>query len=170
MSKSKIIALTALMTFALCMTTVGNAVAAQKFKLTTVYYAVKWEQINVPGEEGHLVAAAEAKGISRNMEGKTFGDGWIDWYVTIIDINVKTGLGSGVGYGEWADREGDKIYYKFEGKRLRGEYWASYWEGEVTIVKGTGKYQGIKGKATTSAYPIAPMQWYSDTEWEVELP
>jgi hypothetical protein len=133
MAKSKIIALTALITFAIGVGAIGNVLAGEKFKLSTVYYAVKWERINVADEEGHLVAALEAKGISRNMEGKTFGDGWIDRYVTIIDINVKTGLGSGVGYGEWADREGDKIYYKFEGKRLRGKLWASYWEEGISF-------------------------------------
>lgn len=49
-----------------------NAVAGEKFKTSTVYYAVKWEQVDVPDEEGHLVAALEAKGISRNMEGNVW--------------------------------------------------------------------------------------------------
>ena len=170
MSKTKIIALVALIILAFCMTTIGNAVAGEKFKLSTVYYAVKWEHINVPGEEGHLVAAQEAKGISRNMEGETFGDGWVDHQASVFDINLKTGLGSGHGYGEVTDRDGDKYYYTWEGKRMRGKIWASYWRGEMTIVKGTGKYEGIKGNGTFSAYPIASMQWYSDTELEVELP
>jgi len=104
------------------------------------------------------------------MEGKTFGDGWVVWYVSPIDINVKTGLGSGYGYGEMTDRDGDKIYWRDEAKRLKGKIWASYWEAEITILKGTGKYEGIKGKGTASAYPIAPKQFYADAEWEVELP
>jgi len=167
---SKIIALTAMITFAFGMSAVGNAGAGQKFKLSTVYYVVKWEQINVGDEEGHLVAAFEAKGISKNMEGKTFGDGWVVRDVDLVDISLKTGLGFGHGYGEVTDRDGDKYYYTWKAKRLRGEIWASYWKGELTIVKGTGKFQGIKGKGTFFSYPIAPMQFYSDAEWEVELP
>ena len=170
MSKSKIIALIGLITFAFGITAIGNAVAGEKFKTSTVYYAVKWERVDVPDEEGHLVAIGEYKGISKNMEGKTFADGWVVWYVNAIDINVKTGLGSGHGYGEMTDRDGDKIYWRDEAKRLRGKIWASYWEAQVTIVKGTGKYEGAKGKATAFAYPIAPKQFYADLEWEVDLP
>jgi len=167
---SKIIALTALITFAFGMTVVGDAVAGEKYKGRSAFYTIKWEQVNVPGEEGHIISAAEYKGISTNTEGKTFGDGWIDWNVALNDINVKTGLGSAHGYGEFADRDGNKIYYTTIGRRLKGELWASYWKGEYTLVKGTGKFEGIKGKGTWTAYVIAPKQFYTDWEIEVELP
>jgi len=170
MSKSKIIALSALIILAFGMTAIGNAVAGEKHKIRTVWYATKWEQLNVPGEKGHIIALSESKGISTNMEGKTFGEGGVCVDVGILDINVKTGLGSMVSYGEVTDRDGNKYYYRSEGKRLRGELWASYWEGETVIVKGTGKYEGIKGKTTWSLYPLTEMQSITDEEYEVELP
>jgi len=170
MSKSKIMVLTALITFAFAMAAIGNAVAGEKFKLRTVSYTTKWEQLDVPGEEKHIIALCEDKGVGVNMEGKTFGDGSVSVQVGLFDINVKTGLGSMHAYGEVTDRDGAKYYYRSEGKRLRGELWASYWEGETIIVKGTGRYEGIKGKATWSLYPISPMQAYTVEEWEVELP
>ena len=170
MSKSKMIALVALITFAFGMTAVGNAVAGENYKLCTVYYSTKWEQVSVPGEEKHIIALSESKGVGINMEGKPFFDGWVVLDMSTADINAKTGLGSGRGYGEWAERDGDKIYYTWEGKRLRGELWASYWEIKSTIVKGSGKYEGIKGKSTGSLYPVKGMQMYTVEEWEVELP
>jgi len=167
---SKIIALTALITLAFGIVGLSNAMAGEKHKLRTVFYATKWEQLNVPGEEKHLIALSEAKGISMNMEGKTFGDGWVFLEVALYDIDIKTELGFGHGYGEVTDRDGDKIYYTWEGKRLRGKIWASYWKGDTTLVKGSGKYEGIKGKSTWSSYAVTPMQYYNIEEWEVELP
>jgi len=53
---------------------------------------------------------------------------------------------------------------------MKGKLWASYWEGESTYVKGTGKYEGIKGKGTWKTYPVSPMQSYSDEVHEIGLP
>ena len=57
MSKGKIIALIALITFSFGMTAVGNAVAGVKVNCRNVKYNVKWKQIEVGDEEGHVVAA-----------------------------------------------------------------------------------------------------------------
>ena len=170
MSNSKVIALTALITLAFGMTAIGNAAAAEKHKIRTVFYATKWEQVNVPGEKEQIIAVSEARGVSINMEGKTFGDGAVVIEVAVYDINPETGLGFGHGYAEATDRDGDKWYYRWEGKRLRGKIWASYWEGESTIVRGTGKYEGINGKSTWSSYAVTSMQYYNIEQWELELP
>jgi len=167
---SKIIALTALITLTFGLTAIGNVMAGEKHKIRGVMYSTKWEQLNVPGEEKHLIALYEDRGITTNMEGKKFGEGAVTHEVLLIDIDLKTGLGSLHGYGETTDRDGDKIYWTTKGKRLRGKLWASYWEGETTYVKGTGKYEGIKGKATWKSYPISPMQSYTDEVHEIELP
>jgi len=170
MSVFRVIALVGLVALLLGAVAVGDAVAGEKFKGRTIYYTVKWETINVPEEEGLLIALGDSKGITSNKERKTFADGWVSRSVGLLDINVKTGLGSGHWYEEVTDRDGDKYYLRSEGKRMKGKYWASYWEGEYTIVKGTGKYEGIQGKGTFSFYNPGPMQTCSDWEMEVELP
>jgi len=100
MSKSKVIALVVLITFAFDMTAVGNAVAGENYKVRAVYYFTKWEQLSVPGEEKHIIALSESKGVGIYMEGKPFFDGWVVLDMSTADINAKTGLGSGGGYGE----------------------------------------------------------------------
>ena len=62
------------------------------------------------------------------------------------------------------------MYYRWEARRTKGKLWASTWEGKITILRGTGKYEGIKGEGTASFYVIAPKQVYEDWEIEVELP
>ena len=99
MSKSKIMGVMALIAFAMGILLVGNAVAGEKFKGRTVMYGTKWEQINVGDEDGHVVAVYESKGISTNLEGKQFFDGWPIRETGVMDINLKTGVGSGHGYG-----------------------------------------------------------------------
>ncbi len=170
MSKSKIVGMMALITFVMGMLLVGDAAAGEKFKGRTVMYSTKWEQIGVPGEEKHLMALADSKGISSNTEGKAFGEGTVERSVAVLDIDLKAETGFYHGYQESTDRDGNKIYYRFEGRRLKGKLWASVWEGKMTILRGTGKYEGIKGEGPFSMYPTAPMQSYTDWELDVELP
>jgi hypothetical protein len=169
MSKSKIVGMMALIAFAMSILFVGNAVAGEKFKIRGVYYATKWETINVPGEEKHLLALSDSRGVTSNLEGKPFGDGLVVQSAGWLDIDIKTELGSGNFYEEWTDRDGDKICIKSEGKRMKGQIWGSSWEGTATMVKGTGKYEGIQGRCKWSYYNPAKMQTVVNSEWEVEL-
>ena len=164
--------LTILMAFVLGLALGGDAVAAEKVKLRTVLYGVKWETIELSDHEGHLIGVVEGKGIQSVIAGKLLCDGCTVRYGAVIDVETKIGTGACHGYGEVTDKDGDKYYYARRGKMLRMEAQASRsdWEGEVTIVRGTGKYEGIQGKGTWAAHVVAPQQWYYDEEIEVELP
>ena len=147
-----------------------NAVGGERFKLRTAEYYTTWQKTDIDDEKGHMLAVTGAKTLTTNMDGKAFGDGWAGHSVGSVELRLKTGTGSGQWYAEMTDEDGDKIYSISKGKRIKGAFWASYWEGETTYVRGTGKYQGIKGKGTWKAYPVAPNQSYSDAEIVVELP
>jgi len=166
MSAPRILALAALISFGLGAVAVGDALAGEKFKLRTVKHMTKWEQINVGDEEGHIIAVEEAKGIVSNNEGKWFGDGWPHHFASLLDINPKTGHVVGYGYEYVTDPDGDRYYYRWEGKSPR----KNYWEGTYTMLKGTGKFEGIRGKGTWTVHVVAPGQWYSDEEWDIDLP
>ena len=170
MSRFKLIAFIALVTLAFAVTLVGEPLAGEKFKTRSVLYNTKWETLNVPGEEKHLLALSEARGILTNLEGKPFCDGWVHQSVGLMDIDLKAESGSASWYEEYTDRDGDKICTKSEGRRAKGQYWGASWEGTLTIVKGTGKYEGIQGRAKWSFYNPAKMWTVVNAEWEVELP
>lgn len=97
------------------MSTIGNAVAGEKIEGTAVKHSVKWEQIEVGDEEGHVVAVYEHKGIDRRADGKIF----VYSECGVLDMKVRTGLGSGNGYGTSTDKEGDKVYWTWEGKCVK---------------------------------------------------
>ena len=165
MAKSKIVGMMALVAFAMGIVLVGDGLAGEKIKVRTANYRVKVETINVPGEEGHILMIYETKGISIVLQGPESFDGNTVWAGGVIDMNQKTGVGSLHGYTERTDRDGHKTLYSFEGKL--GKVKAS---GTAVIVRGTGKYEGIKGKATWDSYAVAPNQNYTNWEHEVEWP
>ena len=165
MSKAKIIALIGLIAFAFSMTAIGNALAGEKVKLRNAWYMTKWQQLETGHEEGHVVALIERKGICSNMEGKALFEGMVGTHAGFVDMNLKTGLGSGKGYCIYTDKDGDKIYEMWEGKNV-----GQGWRGPSTLLKGTGKYEGIKAKGTWIFYPVSPTQAYADWELDVELP
>jgi hypothetical protein len=165
MSKSKIVGIVALIVFATGIFLMGNAVAGEKFKGRTVIHTTKWQQVDVGDEDGHVLGVWEGREISSNSEGKPFLDGWAGRQVSICDMNTKTGLATCNGYEELTNKDGDKCYLTYTFKAGSGG------SGSVVMfVKGTGKLQGIRGKATSKSYWVTADQVYVDWEAEVELP
>jgi hypothetical protein len=165
MSKSKIVGMTLLIAFAMSIFLVGNGVAAEKFKWRAVWYIAKSEAVNVPGEEGRIVLIREDKGILTVLEGSKLMDGMVGVNVPSVDVNPKTGTGFGHGVILFTDRDGDKMHWSWEGKAVKGGF-----SGPMTFVRGTGKFEGLKAKATFSTVTVAPNQFYADWEGEMELP
>jgi len=162
MSMSKIVAMMALIAFAMSIVLVGDALAGEKFKCRTVWVTTKVERINVDDEKGHAIVLGEAKGIISNMQGKTFGEGWLGWTVYYGDSRPKTGF-TGYGYLTLTNKDGDKIYMKYESKPPGPDEW--------TFFKGTGKFEGVQGKGTSSTvFTVDRTMWYVNWEGEVELP
>ena len=165
MSKSKILAIMALIAFAMGVLLVGDVVAGERVKGRAVDYVVKSEVINVPDQEGHVVGFSESKGIQTVLEGTKLFDGVVERVVGVFDMNTKTGLGSGHGYNEYTDRDGDKYFATWEWKTGKSDSSATW-----RIVRGTGKFEGIKGKGTWISTNVTPNQAYTDYEGEVEWP
>ncbi len=164
MSKSKIVGIIGLIAFAMGIVLVGDVVAGEKVKVRKVQHLLKWEQINVGDEEGHVVGAAEWKGVTMNLGGKQFCDGCLDRNTGLLDMNRKTGVGSGHGYEDVTDKDGNKYYCTWEGKGVEA---GKPWEGVITIVKGTGKFEGITGKGTWVTYRVG--DGWADVHWELEV-
>jgi len=163
MSRFKILALIALFTFALGLALASDALAGEKIKFRAVWYTVKFEPLNVPGEEGRILYLVEWKGILTVFQGSKLLDGMVGSVVGYGDLNTKTGTGSGEGVIEWTDRDGDRIYWAYEAKAVKGVT-----SGPITVIRGTGKFEGLKGRATWINYEPAPNQTYTDWDGELE--
>ena len=165
MSCSKIFAVTAVVMFVFGIATIDCAVAGEKVKIKAhgANFNVKWEQIEVGDEAGHIIGIYENKGIAFD---ETTGGRTLDRGIGMMDINPKTGLVTISGYGVFTDKDGDKTVRKIEGKAVGKGHSKGVW----TYVKGTGKHEGIKGGGTWSSYSLATGQSYWEAEGEVEMP
>ncbi len=165
MSWSKIFAVTAVVMFVFGIATIDCAVAGekQKYKSHGASYTVKWEQIEVGDEEGHVVAVYKSKAIYFN---EITGEKTAGTSVNMMDINLKTGQGFVQGYGVTIDKDGDKSFRTHEGKPVGKGHWKGTW----TSTKGTGKYEGVKGEGTWDQYMLGPKESYIEVEGEMEMP
>ena len=169
MSKRRVIASTAFMAvFALVVGIVAlaDAVAGEKGKGRAVFNSTKWQQIEVGDVEGHIVAVCEAAGVFTVLEGDKFADGAAIRQVGLYDINTKTRTGTIRGYNEVTSLDGAKAYEEWEGQRLPD----GGAQGRFAWVRATGKWEGVKFWGSWKSQRLSPTQWYSDSEWEVELP
>jgi len=163
MVRYRIFAVTTFIIFVFGITTIDCAIAGEKFKAHGSSYMVKWEQLEVGDEEGHVIAITESQQFYFN---ETTGDKHPSTSIGTMDMNIKTGQGSGKGYGTSIDKDGDKSFRTWEGKTVG----KGHWKGTFTYIKGTGKYEGIKGGGTWDQYSIAPKQSYLEVEGEMEIP
>ena len=164
MSRSKIAAMTFVVLFICGMLMIDCAVAGEKMSWHGTSFNTEWKQIEVGDEEGHVLAVYSSKALYVND--KT-GEKTVSSAVNTMDINMKTGQGTVSGYGVDADKDGDKLVRTHEGKPVGKAHWSGTWK----YIRGTGKYEGIKGSGTWNSYSMGQGQpSYLEVEAEVEMP
>jgi len=174
MSKFKIVGMIALIAFAMGIFWVGDAVAGERGKIIAreVEYVTTVQTLKVPDVEGHTIHLVETKGIGSNEK---WGAYLIYQTYTMDLINVQ---GTHQGYAHATFPDGSTMDWKFEGKTQAAVAVKSSpvivgsptSEGTSTYIKGTGKFQGIQGRATYKVYALGPGQFYVDAEGEYTLP
>jgi len=168
MSRSKIVRMT-LIVFAMASFLVGEAVAGESGKVVEreVYYVTTVHRLNVPDVEGHINSLTEAKAINFNEKfGNSIG------YLTQLADGIK-GIGTVQGYTQITYPDGSTITSKWMGEMKGaglGPTGGSGAKGTWSYIKGTGKYEGIKGQGTYDSYVLGPGQWYSEVRGEYTLP
>ncbi len=163
MFRSKLFAVTAVVMLVFGIATIDCAVAAEKVKYHGTSVTTNWQQMEVGDEEGHVLATSEAKQIYINE--KT-GEKFVSITINNMDINLKTGQGTLKGYGVSTFPNGDKIVRMHEGKPVG----KGHWKGTYSYIKGTGKYEGVKGKGIWDSYSLAPQMSYMEVEGKVDMP
>jgi len=161
MSRSKLIAFIALITFAFGVALISDALAGEKGKMVwrNANHMTTFQAVKVGDVEGHTLQLFEAKGISFHEK---WGVGQVTVTGTFDDMN---GEWTGGGFEHCTFPDGSTISFKWEGKGG-----APGGEGTLTIIKGTGKLAGIQGRGTWKSYTVVPGQFYADDEGEYTLP
>jgi hypothetical protein len=163
MSRSKLFAVLIVVPFVLVVAMIDGAVAAEKVNLQGTSVTTNSQSMEVGDEEGHMLIIFESKQIYINQN---TGEKSVSTTKNMMDINVKTGQGTLKGYGETTYPNGDKIFRVHEGKPVG----KGHWQGTHSYLKGTGKYEGVKGKGTWDSYSLAPQMSYMEIDGEVEMP
>ena len=163
MSKSKIVAMMALMVFAMGILLVNCAVAGERGKVADreVFHTNSFQSLKGPDIAGHTLHVMDTKGIG-------FTEKWgacLIYTNSVVDL-VK-GEWTAQGYNQHTFPDGSTTVHKWDGNN-KGKGASA--EGTWTYIKGTGKFEGIQGGGTWKSYPMAQDQWYTDVEGEYTLP
>ena len=112
-----------------------------KFKVTGPLTKVEW--IVVPDVEKHVVALYERRGVAIFENGETAA------YHTRGTSDLIKGLGTFHGYSDYLYEDGSTVIFEYTGTLTLapGEKMRSV-KGEGKYIKGTGRFEGIKGKAS----------------------
>jgi hypothetical protein len=170
MFKFKIVGIMALIAFAIGIVLVGDSVAAEGGKMTyrEVFYITTIHTLKVPDVEGHVNILYEAKGI-------VFYEKWGAALISVINsLDLINGVGTYQGYSHTTFPDGSTQTVKFESKTTATGVGSltgmTASEGTWTYIKGTGKFEGIRGRGTFKTYTLGPGQFYVDNVGEYTLP
>jgi hypothetical protein len=142
---------------------VNYSIAEEKVMMHGTIVTTKYNQLEVGDEDGHLIAVTESKQVHFN---KATGEKFPQVSKVILDFNYKTGQGNLKSYAVMTSPSGDKIFTEGKGSPVG----KGHWKGTYVYTKGTGKYEGIKGKGTWETQSLAPQISYMESEGVMELP
>ena len=114
-------------------------------------YITKVELITVPDVEEHVIILFERRGAAIFESGETAA------YHTRGTTDSIKGHGKFHGYSDYLFKDGSTIIDEYTGTITLppGEKLHSL-EGEAKYIKGTGRFEGIKGTASLSGKYVAP--------------
>jgi len=141
---------------------VTYSTAEEKVTMHGTVVTTKYNQLEVDDEDGHVIAVTESKQVHFN---KATGEKFPQVSKVILDFNYKTGHGTLKSYAVMTSPSGDKIFTEGKGSPVG----KGHWKGTYVYTKGTGKYEGIKGKGTWETQSLAPQISYMESEGVMEF-
>ena len=142
---------------------VNGAAAGDRTSSRATSVRTTWHSIEVGDEGGHTIAVFENKNVYVNDQ---TGERSTGVSSGLLDMNFKTGEGTINGYVVRTYSNGDTVISKTDGKpagkgRSRGTF---------TVIRGTGRFEGMKGHGTWSSTSLAPGISELIIEGETEMP
>ena len=128
--------------------------AAQAGEKTVKYKiaapATKMEIIPIPDMKGHAVGILERRGVAIFENGETAA-----YHSMIIFDSIKGKDASWSGYGELSYADGSTTISKIHGTApvVKG---VKLVKGNGEYIKGTGRFEGIKGKCSVNGKVVTP--------------
>lgn len=124
---------------------VPAAQAGEKpFKYRIINRTAKMEWLPIPDVEKHVVGVLERRGVGI-FEGEIFEKGETAAQTAMVTFDLIKGEGSIQGYILWTFKDGSTYIGKIQGTVTPATV-----KGTGEIFKGTGRFEGIKGKVSFS--------------------
>jgi len=130
---------------------VATQASAEPFKFKLTSYITKVEAIPVGDVKGHSVVLYERRGLA------IFEDGECAAYLTCGTGDFTKGQGPFQGYTQLTYKDGSKTFSNYQGTLTiaPGEKMPSL-TGKGEFIKGTGRFEGIKGDFSYIGKYITP--------------
>ena len=163
MTRSRTIALAAVLVFVSGMAMIDSSVAGEKMNWQGTSVTTEAKQIEIGDVEGHVLMLYKAKQIYMLPDGeKRTGVA-----VNTLEMNPKMNHFTVSGVGWVVDKDGDKVMRVHEGKPVGKDHW----RGTYSYTGGTGKFKGITGGGTWDSYSMGEGQpSYLEIVGEQEIP
>lgn len=130
-----------------------------KFRGRGACLNTKATMLEVPITPKHTLAHGEDDGILFNDTGDSFLANARYQVFWMTDL-----------FGETATTQGYKIFTTSDGSQAFAKFEGTYSTGNITFIGGTGKYKGLKGRATYKLIFINDTLYWDILEGEYELP
>ena len=154
------------LTFVLLVATgmVATQVSAEPFKFKLISYITKVEPLPVGDVEGHAVLLYQRRGVA------VFEGGECAAYLTCGTGDFTKGQGPFQGYTQLTYKDGSKTFSKYQGTSTiaPGEKLPSL-TGKGEFIKGTGRFEGIKGDFSFSGKYVTPYSKGTKGDMYVEV-
>jgi hypothetical protein len=141
---------------------VAGAGEKGRFRGLAVLYDAQFAELKLPeGNPAKTMMQGELEGAVFNDERKPFLD------KALYQVHwVGDGTGYGYCYKTFTTKDGDKVFARCESKGTGN----GADEGSVTLVGGTGRYTGIRGKGSYRFSDIAGKVHWDHLEFDYEIP
>ena len=123
---------------------------AEEAEWTVASYITKAELLPVPDAEKHAVGMYERRGVANFKNGETAA------YHTRGTYDFTMGNGPFRGYTDMTYNDGSMVVVKYTGELASEPGKLPTLTGKGEYVKGTGKYEGIKGNISFTGKYITP--------------
>ena len=146
MNRRSILAL-ATMTL-LCLGASSYARADETLKFRATAHATSVQSQDVGDVDGHLISVGRFSGLA------SFPDGTVGTTYFVFVTDYIKGSGTFTTHNNLTLNDGSVLWYKLNGTTKVDEQTISRSQGTVTVLGGTGKYQGAKGDGTITGVRV----------------
>ena len=112
---------------------------SEKVEGKSITQVTKIHVIKVGDVEGHIIAISQRRGLHFSDEGE------IGSYVNWVTSDSIKGKGTHVGYNRITYEDGSTTVSKTQGTSERQEDGSSIGKGTFSYIRGSGRFEGIKG-------------------------